>query len=351
LRKSGGTLIIDILPHPLSTSVDLLNILLKYASDLGMDELTILSESKVDISTYRLNDERIPIDEFHIIWSFIVHRSHDHDFGLHFGEQSHAMLSGHLLYALMMKCRNVEQAIRKNFQYHKLVTDIIWPNMKVESALVYLTWEMGHPSLAPDRHLSESVLALFVSMLRYLTGDQFKLTEVRFAHQSPENTAEHERIFQAPLVFGQKRNEIVFSKSYLNKSILLANQKTMEDLEQLVQKVLHRTYTQNSWNEKVAQIIFKSLLEEERTDIETIAGHLAMTTRTLQLKLKEEGTSFRKLLDEARKELAIGYLKDGNDSICEIALLLGFADQSAFHHAFKRWTGKTPGEHRRRPVT
>ena len=89
----------------------------------------------------------------------------------------------------MMKCRNVEQAIRKNFQYHNLVTDIIRPNMKVETALVYLTWEMGHPSLAPDRHLSESILALFVSMLRFLTGDQFKLTEVRFSHPPPENSA------------------------------------------------------------------------------------------------------------------------------------------------------------------
>jgi AraC-like DNA-binding protein len=350
LRKNGGVLIIDILPYPLSASVDLLNILLKYASYLGIDEHTILSESKVDLSSYRLNDERIPIDEFNTIWSFIVHRSHDHDFGLHFGEQSHALLSGHLLYALMMKCENAEQAIRKNFLYHKLVTDIIRPNMKVESALVYLTWEMGHPSLAPDRHLSESVLALFVSMLRFLTGDQFKLTKVQFVHPSPENTAEHERIFQAPLVFGQKRNEIVFSKSYLNSSILLANQKTMADLEQLVQKALHRAYTQNSWNQKVAQILFNALLEEKRTDIETIAGHLAMTARTLQLKLKEEGTSFRKLQDEVRKELAIGYLKDGNDSICEIALLLGFSDQSAFHHAFKRWTGKTPGEYRRRPL-
>jgi AraC-like DNA-binding protein len=334
-------------PFQLSTSTDLLNILLKYASDLGMDEQTLLSESGADLSSYRLGDERIPAGEFHTIWSFIVQQSNDRDFGLHFGEQSHAMLSGHLLYALMMKCENVEQAIRKNFQYHNLVTDIIRPGIKVEGSLVYLTWEMGHPSLAPDRHLSESVLALFVSMLRYLTGDQFKLTEVRFAHMSPENIAEHERIFQAPLVFGQKRNEIVFSRSYLNNAILLANQKTMEDMEQLVQKVLHRVYKQNSWNQKVAQILFEALLEEQDTDIEAVAGHLAMTTRTLQLKLKEEGTTFRKLLEEVRKEIAIGYLKEGNDSICEIALLLGFADQSAFHHAFKRWTGQTPGEYRK----
>jgi hypothetical protein len=264
-------------PYQLSSFTDLLNILLKYASGLGMDEQAILSEFGADLSLYLFNDERIPAGEFHTIWSFIVQQSNDRDFGLHFGEQSHAMLSGHLLYALMMKCENVEQAIRKNFQYHNLVTDIIRPGIKVEGSLVYLTWEMGHPSLAPDRHLSESVLALFVSMLRYLTGDQFKLTEVRFAHMSPENIAEHERIFQAPLVFGQKRNEIVFSRSYLNNAILLANQKTMEDMEQLVQKVLHRVYKQNSWNQKVAQILFEALLEEQDTDLEAVAGHLAMT--------------------------------------------------------------------------
>ena len=139
----------------------------------------------------------------------------------------------------------------------------------------------------------------------------------------------------------------MFSRSYLAHSILLANKQTMADLEQLVQKVIHRAYKQNSWNEKVAQFIFKALVEEERIDIETTAGHLAMTARTLQGKLKDEGTSFRKLQEEVRKQLAIGYLKDGNDSICEIALLLGFADQSAFHHAFKRWTGRTPGEYRK----
>lgn len=351
MRNSEGIAIIAMLPYPLSISVDLLNILLKCASRLGINEQTIISESGVDLSAYRLNEARIPMHTFHTIWSFILNRSNDPDFGLHFGEQSHTLLSGHLLYAMMMNCENVEHAIRKNFQYHNLIMNIIQPMIKVKNPLAYLTWEMGHRALAPERHLSESVLALFVSMLRFLTEDQFRLTEVRFTHPCPGNTAEHERVFQAPLVFGQKSNEIVLSKSYLNNPILLANPKIMEGLEQLVQKALHRAYALNSWREKVAQILFKALLQGKKTDIETIAQHLAMTTRNLQLKLKEEGTSFRKLLDEVRKEIAIGYLKDENDSICEIALLLGFADQSAFHHAFKRWTGKTPGEYRRHLVS
>ena len=131
MRINEGIFTVDMQPYRLTTSADLLNILLKYASDLGMDEQTILSGSGVDLSTCRLNDERIPVAEFNAIWSFIVQQSNDRDFGLHFGEQSHAMLSRHLLYALMMKCENVEQAIRKNFQYHNLITDIIRPDIKV----------------------------------------------------------------------------------------------------------------------------------------------------------------------------------------------------------------------------
>jgi len=336
-----------MLSKPLSTSVDLLNILLAYASRLGIDENTVSSETGVDIAAHRSGEARIPLQTFYTIWSFILNRSGDPDFGLHLGEQSHTLLSGHLLYAMMMNCEIVVQAIEKNFRYHNLVTDIIRPVLKVKKPLAHMTWEMGQPSLSQERHFAESVLALLVSMLRYLTGGRFQLTEVRFAHPSPENTSEHERIFQAPLIFGQQSNEILLSESYLNRPIILANPKIMEGLEQLVQQALHRAYATNSWKEKVAQGLFKGLLHEAGTDIETIARQLAMTTRNLQLKLKEEGTSFRKLRDEVRKEIAVGYLKDGSDSICEIALLLGYSDQSAFQHAFKRWTGKAPGEYRR----
>jgi AraC-like DNA-binding protein len=336
-----------MLHHPLTASVDLLNILLNYALQLGIDEQTIMSGCQVDLSAYQFNEARIPIQTFHAIWTFVLKSAHDPDFGLHFGEHTHNLLSRHLISAMMNNCENVEQAIRKNFQYHNLIMDFIRPVIKIETTTACLTWEMSAPAIIPDRHFSESILTLFVSMLRSLTQDRFRLTAVRFAHPRPENTAEHERIFQAPLVFGRRCNEVVLSRSFLSSPILLANSKILEELEELMIKALHRVYASNSWSEKVAQLLFKALLKEQDIDIKTIARHLALTTRNLQLKLKEEGTSFRTLLDDVRKEIAVSYLKDVNAPICEIALLLNFADQSAFHHAFKRWTGKTPGGYRK----
>ncbi|MFH2067658.1 MAG: AraC family transcriptional regulator [Pseudomonadota bacterium] len=333
--------------YPLTASVDLLNILLNYASQLEIDEQTIISGCGVDLSVYKFNEARIPIQPFHLVWTFILNRADDPDFGLHFGEYTQKLLSRHLIFAMMMNCENAEQAIRKNFQYHNLIMNMIRPVMKIEKTMACLTWEMNHPSLPFERHFSESILTLFVSMLRTLTEDQFRLKAVRFTHSCPESTSEHERIFQAPLEFGFKHNEIVFPRNYLNAPIFLANSKIFKGLEHLVQKTLHRVYALHSWSEKVAQILFKELLKEKSIDIDTVAGHLAMTTRNLQLKLKAENTSFRKLFDEVRKEIALSYLEDVNASICEIALLLDFSDQSAFHHAFKRWTGKTPGEYRK----
>ncbi len=336
-----------MLPSHLSVSLDLLHILLSYAAQLGIDESTILSECGVDLSEYQVNEARIPMQVFHVIWSFIQSRADDTDFGLHYGEYCHRLFTGHLLFAMMMNCENVGQAIQKNFQYHNLVMDIICPKIRTQSTLASLTWDFNHPGISPERHFSESILALFILMLCSLTKGQFRIEEVRFAHVCRDKTGEHERIFQAPLVFGHKRNEIVFLKSYLDTPVLLANSIVLEGLELLVQKELHRAYALNQVAQKVTQVLFKAVLKESSTDIATIARHLALSPRNLQLKLKKENTTFQQLLDNVRKEIAISYLGDVNASICEIALLLNFADQSAFHHAFKRWTGITPGQYRK----
>ena len=72
--------------------------------------------------------------------------------------------------------------------------------------------------------------------------------------------------------------------------------------------------------------------------------------RTLQRKLQEHGTSHQELLDQLRKDLAMRYLREKEMAICEVAYLLGFSESSAFHRAFKRWTGITPSKFRLRRI-
>jgi AraC-like DNA-binding protein len=81
--------------------------------------------------------------------------------------------------------------------------------------------------------------------------------------------------------------------------------------------------------------------------LEVVARELAIGSRTLQRRLATEGRTFRAVVDDARRELAQQYLADRGQSVADVALLLGFSEQAAFHRAFVRWTGITPGQFRR----
>jgi AraC-like DNA-binding protein len=97
---------------------------------------------------------------------------------------------------------------------------------------------------------------------------------------------------------------------------------------------------------------FRALTKDELkggdASLEVLAARLGMSARTLQRKLRALGTSHQELLDEMRKALAVRYLAEPDVAVCEVAYLLGFSESSAFHRAFKRWTGTTPSEFRKR---
>lgn len=330
-----------------TVSTDLLNILFKYAREKGIDKAQLVQGCGVDFSEYQTDAARVPMPAFGRALSTVQNFSGDRDFGLHFGEFCCRMLNRHLFFAMMMNCRTVAQAIEKNFQYHNLIMDIISPEIICSGPYACVTWKLNHQAVEMERHFSESILAIQTVMLRILTEETIQLESVRFSHARPDRIDEHKRIFQAPMQFGCVRNEIHFSKSYLDKPVAFGNTTILAGLEQLVQEQLHLAYGVPSYTEKISRMLSTKIFAGKETDIETLSGGLAMSTRTLQLKLKKEGTSFRQIFDDVRKKIAISALKDIDTTICELSLMLQFSDQSAFHNAFKRWTGKTPSQYRK----
>lgn len=79
-----------------------------------------------------------------------------------------------------------------------------------------------------------------------------------------------------------------------------------------------------------------------------VASKLAMSPRTLQRRLEEHGTDFRRVAEDTRRRFAINYLRDPKHTLTEIAYLLGYSEVSAFNRAFKRWTASTPSDYRRK---
>ncbi len=117
-------------------------------------------------------------------------------------------------------------------------------------------------------------------------------------------------------------------------------------LDRYAEELLAKLPQTNSIVDRVRQELSVGL-RGGQVRLEAIAHTLEVEPRTLQRKLREAGISYQELLDEMRRELSIHYLKEEHISVYEVAFLLGFAETSAFHRAFKRWTGKTPSEFRR----
>jgi AraC-like DNA-binding protein len=136
-------------------------------------------------------------------------------------------------------------------------------------------------------------------------------------------------------------------RSDLALPIFLADPALLETLERFADERVQDLYGRDSWADRVTRAIEQTLSRGERPAIESAARDLQVSTRHLQSRLQAEGVSYQKLLDRTREEMALRYLGKPGVTICDIAFLLGFSEQSAFNHAFKKWTGKTPGEYRR----
>jgi AraC-like DNA-binding protein len=118
-------------------------------------------------------------------------------------------------------------------------------------------------------------------------------------------------------------------------------------LDRHARELLARYPREDSLVERI-RTLMKGELNGGDASLEVVAERLGMSARTLQRKLQASGTSHQELLDEMRRDLAVRYLREPGMAVCEVAYLLGFSESSAFHRAFKRWTGTTPSEFRRR---
>ncbi len=89
-----------------------------------------------------------------------------------------------------------------------------------------------------------------------------------------------------------------------------------------------------------------TLLPSGQSKIDAVAQDIGMSSRTLTRRLAEDGLTYKGLLDQMRRKLALQYLKDRRIGLKKVAYLLGYSEVSAFYRAFHRWTGTSPVQHR-----
>jgi AraC-like DNA-binding protein len=193
------------------------------------------------------------------------------------------------------------------------------------------------------RHCGEAFAGATLGFMKSLAGEQCAPRWVRLQHPAPADLAPLEEAFGCPIEFMAAETAIAFDASALRRPILDDPDPKLSLCVERADALLSREGEEPDLAERAR----RALLEELRGGVPTadrVARKLALSKRTLQRRLQEKGVEFSRLLDEARRELALLYLREQSLAAYEVAWLLGYTEPTAFIRAFKRWTGKTPRE-------
>jgi len=164
---------------------------------------------------------------------------------------------------------------------------------------------------------------------------------IRFTHAEPTYRAEYDRIFGVPLFFGSHMNAFLIDEAFLKMKLPRTNPYLSEILSARADELLKSLEMSKTMRGRVENLLIP-ILHTGEASMDVIAVKLGLSRQTLFRKLKAEGITFEKVLDELRHQLALHYLNEKKAPVNQIAYLLGFSQPAAFSRAFKRWTRSSP---------
>jgi AraC-like DNA-binding protein len=205
--------------------------------------------------------------------------------------------------------------------------------------------DTGSTPLHPGR--ADFALAIALKFAREGTGVDITPLDVCFVHQPPDDASEHQRFFRVPVRFGAESNSIVLSSVDGARPMGAAD----ETLASIIRRRLDKTlaerdpYGARPLSGRIRQMMVEHIGATMLTP-ETVAKTFSVSRRTLSRRLRDEGTSFRRILDDVRREIACTLLNDRTLSVSHVAFFLQYSEPAAFSRSFRRWTGRAPGAFR-----
>ena len=317
--------------------------LLAYLAAMGHESSAVLRAQGVDPLIFQDPEARLPLTTAASLWSAGSRLTNDANLGLHVAEAIRPGAFGVLGLAIRTS-DTLGGGLARLCRCHRFLHDVAQVRLAISGERAVLSHRLAIPGGLP-RAVAEYVVAAWLVTSRQATGTDWSPLQVRFSHAAPEDTAEHRRVFGCPVVFGHECGEMEFARELLDLPLLEANPELQRILEAQVMAALNKLPKGAATTDAVRHHLAAELSKGAPT-LKEIAPRLRMSSRTLHRRLEEERTSYRQVLDEVRRELAARHLQERHLAIGEIAFVLGFSEPSAFHRAFKRWTGRAPLHYR-----
>jgi AraC-like DNA-binding protein len=310
----------------------------------GIDVPRLFAAANVPMSRVQEPNARFSADEVTRLWELAVASSGNPVLGVDADLAARHINFDMVGYATLSS-ENLLAALDEFARYLALISSATTFALEPQGDDMWLV--MGHTGYSrplPPQRSAYSLLALLI-LCRWVTRREIKPLLAHFSFAPPgDNRAAFERAFSCPAKFMQPDNRLLIGRADLELKLPSHNPQLLALHEKVLQERL-AALGNDSIALRVSEEIIRRLHKGEPRR-EDIAATLALTDRTLQRRLQSESTSFQKLLDETRRELARKYLVDARYSLGEIAHMLGFGDPSNFFRACRRWFGCAPGKYR-----
>lgn len=320
--------------------------LVEACARLGIDTAALLRSVGIDRSRLDDPDARLKNSDASALWVRAYDASGDPVLSLHVAEAC-PLGAYKVIDYMAATARTVGEAFRYSARYFKIIQTSNSVRIDIDDSGDPVTFELAGVTGPSDisRAYAEYCLAIFLLHVRAGTQRAVPLQRVTFTHQTPPDVQEHHRIFGCPVQFETEHNRLYLDRAAWDTPSLGAHSGVLRVLADHAELLISRLPRRPDLIERTRRAIQERLCCGDAS-VKSVARELGMSERSLQRHLRELGSSFNALSDEVREATARLYLDQPDIALAEIAYLLGFADQSAFHRAFKRWTGRTPREAR-----
>ncbi|HEY0747692.1 MAG TPA: AraC family transcriptional regulator [Steroidobacteraceae bacterium] len=309
-----------------------------------LDAEALLKQVGLSPALLQSSQARVSAKHYGALWRLVA-ATLDDEF---FGQDSRRMKSGSfaMMCHSLIGCKTLRQAIERSLRFYALILDDIICRLQVDGPEASISLHGRGPS--PVRVFAHEVLLMLVhGVACWLVGRRIPIKRAQFSYDEPGHSSEYRLMYSTNISFQAPHTAIIFEAAYLKLPIVQNERTIKEFLRGAPENILVKYKNGRSLAARIRRRLRLSL-PGKLPEFEVLAAELNMTTATLRRRLHEEGTFYQSIKDQLRRDLAIGYLSHSKRSAMDIGLELGFSERSAFHRAFKKWTGASPGEFRRR---
>lgn len=330
-----------------SVSRDFTQAVFDYLEERGFPPSAVVAHVGLD-PRQRLVGGRVPLPFYEQLFDAGEALTGDRYFGLNMGARPWPRSWG-LVSHLAVAAPDAMTAVSALMDYSELQLSFLRFRLR-ELEEGHVCVELQHDGVQQlKRHVVEHLLANIVTLATTQIGYDVPDLRIELAHGDAENAAHLARVLNAEVAVNCSAYRFESSRAFAEQQSRFGEEDLYRVTEQLARERLMTLRGEDRFLNKVRETVLQQL-PGGLPKVEDVARSLDTSARTLQRRLQERNLRYQQVLDEVRSELAVQLIRDHSLTLNDLADYLGFNDQSALQHAFRRWQGMSPGQYRKEIV-